>query len=174
MTQLETHATAPEHGPVQSALLAAVATTLEALFGEPWAACDPDGEGFLGEPRVASVAVNGDEPGVIVLRVDDCVAGDYAASMFDTEPGTASEQDVADSLLEFTNVLGGATKTVMEGECHLGLPVHGVEAALGELLANRPHGAGVYTCCVASLEGRGIVEVFLVDAAAVPGERGLQ
>ena len=57
-----------------------------------------------------------------MVRVDDLLSRRYASEMFDLPEAEVSEMDVADALLELTNVLGGAAKMSIATECVLELP----------------------------------------------------
>lgn len=96
-----------------------VSTTVEALFAETSSEIEFGSVSFT---RAAAVGVTGEQTATVVVRVDDEIARRYAASMFGVGAAEVTDIDILDSLLELTNVLGGAAKTALTSDCALTLP----------------------------------------------------
>ncbi len=103
----------------EAALHQAVSATVEALFGGPCNEIRPTDAQFN---ISAAVQITGAATATVVVRADDVISYRYAAEMFGLSTDEVSPTDVADALLELTNVLGGAAKTAIDGECVLALP----------------------------------------------------
>ena len=103
----------------EAALQQAVSATIEALFGEPCYEIRPSDAEFN---IAAAVGITGSATATVIVRADDVISYRYAAEMFGLEIADVSPTDAADALLELTNVLGGAAKMAIDGECVLALP----------------------------------------------------
>lgn len=103
----------------------------------------------LGEPIGSRVTVRGAETFDLMLRCDLAHARDLAGDMLGVASAEVSTTEAADVLGELANTLAGLTKTLIEGECDIGLPqvVLGepdeVAAADATPTAVVAHGAGV-------------------------------
>ncbi|MFO0645661.1 MAG: chemotaxis protein CheX [Polyangiales bacterium] len=73
------------------------------------------------------VTVDGPFRGAVIVACPRDFAIRVGGKMFDTPPGSVSEEDVREALAEFTNVVGGNIKSLISaavGEtCRMGLPV---------------------------------------------------
>ena len=153
--------------PVDDELVGAVVEQVwESLLGSvalAWVGPQPAGGAA---PSVcAQVRLSGDWNGLVRLTCDPATAEALAAAMLMTGPDEALlEEDVHDAVGEVVNVVGGNVKGALVGETSLGLP----QVALAALTDD----AVPTSRCV--LDWRGapvVVEVFGVDAPAVPGSR---
>lgn len=109
--------------PSSDALAQVVGSTAEALLGADACTLSEHEATSIAFSRAATVAIIGEEQATIIIRTDEAVARYYAMLMFEQTDETLAEVDITDSLLELTNVLGGAAKTLFAGECSLNLPL---------------------------------------------------
>ena len=105
------------------ALAQVVGSTAEALLGADAYTLSDAEIAAVPFSRAATVEIIGEEQATIIIRTDEVVARYYAMLMFEQTDETLAEVDITDSLLELTNVLGGATKTLFAGDCSLNLPL---------------------------------------------------
>lgn len=101
-----------------SALQHAVSATVEALFG----VCNEISPSDAQFDLAGAVGISGATTATVIVRVDDLISRRYASEMFGQSESEVTPTDIADALLELTNVLGGAAKTALDGECVLTLP----------------------------------------------------
>jgi chemotaxis protein CheX len=71
----------------------------------------------------ATVCLSGAWEGVLMVECDAEVAMALSCTLLGVDPGEASELDVADTLGEIANVVGGNLKNVLPGPTLLSLPV---------------------------------------------------
>jgi CheY-specific phosphatase CheX len=71
----------------------------------------------------ASVTIEGQFDGQLVVRCTETTARRLAAGMFDEDPDELPHADVADALGEVANQVGGVVKTLVPAPSSLGLPV---------------------------------------------------
>ncbi len=110
-------------GPTSDALAQVLGNTSEAVLSAYAHTLSDDEIANVDFSRAATVAIIGGEQATIIIRTDEVVARYYAMLMFEQTDETLAEIDITDALLELTNVLGGAAKTLFAGECSLNLPL---------------------------------------------------
>lgn len=84
----------------------------------------------------ASVTIEGEFDGQLVVRCTEVTARRLAAAMFHEDPDDLPHADVADALGEVANQVGGVVKTLVPAPSSLGLPT--VVAADGVGLTDLP------------------------------------
>lgn len=70
----------------------------------------------------ACVQITGDWEGSVLLTVDDALALDVAATMFDLPADAIGAEETADALGELANIVGGSVKGLIDGSAQLSLP----------------------------------------------------
>ncbi len=82
------------------------------------------GPGTTPLPRevMASVQINGDWQGAVVLVCSSELAHAATAAMFDAEAGTTTQADLDDAMGELANMIGGNIKNRLAVACTLSLP----------------------------------------------------
>lgn len=77
-----------------------------------------------GEPYItASIQITGAWRGVVSVHVPMDLGEEIAAIMFEDDAGFVSGEDLEDAMGEITNIISGSFKSMLEGMCHLGLPI---------------------------------------------------
>ena len=71
----------------------------------------------------ASVQISGEWEGVVSMSTPDSLANRFAGIMFEMEPDEAVAEDIEDAMGELANMTGGSFKSMLSGNCELGLPV---------------------------------------------------
>lgn len=79
-------------------------------------------------PRRAAIAIHGSWSGHVVVATTDAVLRTTVASMCLVHPHECTDADLADALLELTNMLGGSVKSLLPDDCRLGLPTQSAAA----------------------------------------------
>jgi chemotaxis protein CheX len=76
-----------------------------------------------GEPRfIGTVHISGSWSGSVVVECPEPFSRLVAASMFGSEPGDVSDDELVDVVGELANMTGGNVKALLEGESSLSLP----------------------------------------------------
>lgn len=110
---------------------AGLSTELVAIVTEVWEsfllgdleALPLETEHVPGLVTCANVCLSGVWQGVLMVECDAEAAGRLSCSLLGMEPGEASEVDIADTLGELANVIGGNLKNVLPGPTLMSLPV---------------------------------------------------
>ena len=77
-----------------------------------------------GEPYItASIQITGAWKGVVSVHVPFDLGEEIAAIMFEDEIDFINTEDLEDAMGEITNIISGSFKPMLEGICHLGLPI---------------------------------------------------
>lgn len=102
------------------------------------------------------ITIRGHETFDLMLRCDVAHARDLAADMIGVPSEEVGVTEAADVLGELANTLAGLTKTLIPGECDIGLP----KVVMGDIegpnlgpTAVVPHGAGLIEVWVTANEG---------------------
>ncbi|MDX6229674.1 MAG: chemotaxis protein CheX [Frankiales bacterium] len=110
----------------QSQLAAELAT----IVGEVWdsfllgdLAALPEATNVPGLVTCANVSLTGVWQGVLMVECDADVADKLSCLLLGTKPGEATAVDIADTLGEIANVIGGNLKNVLPGPTLMSLPV---------------------------------------------------
>ncbi len=111
-------------------LEAQLASDLAAIVSDVWEAfmlgeveVRPDVAGQEGPLTCASVCLSGAWEGVVMIESGPAAADLLCATLLGMELGEAVEADIADTLGEMANVVGGNLKSVLPGPTLLSLPV---------------------------------------------------
>jgi chemotaxis protein CheX len=103
--------------------------TLSPMAAEIWASMlgmdlVPHDHASDDAPRTMTgcVQITGDWAGAVTVRCGTDLAREFAGAMFACEPEDLGEDEVRDALGELTNMTGGSVKSLVPGECHLGIP----------------------------------------------------
>lgn len=106
-----------------------VESIVEAMLGpgSTWTAAP----GVGAAARQVAIDVSGETSARVLLAADESFARRVAMTMFELPSPELSEDDVVDAFRELTNMTGGAIKSMLDGECQLGLPV--LVTAAGDL-----------------------------------------
>lgn len=109
-----------------------------------------------GEHIGSRVTIRGHETFDLMLRCDLAHARDLAADMIGVPSAEVGVHEAADVLGELANTLAGLTKTLIPGECDIGLP----QVVMGEIegpnlgpTAVVPHGVGLIEVWVTANDG---------------------
>lgn len=108
----------------------------------------------------ASVTIEGEFDGQLVVRCNETTARRLAAGMFDEGPDELPHADVADGLGEIANQVGGVVKTLVPAPSSLGLPT--VVAAGGAAHTDLP-----FLSSVSLDRAEGRVDVFVFGRPTV-------
>ena len=101
----------------------AVKGVFETMLGLPFAVADEFAEVDAGAPSVTGViSISGDWNGAVVVAVPRTLARAVAAAMFALEPDALTDAEVEDAVGELSNMVGGATKTMIGMPCSISLP----------------------------------------------------
>lgn len=73
-------------------------------------------------PRRAAIAIVGTWSGHVVVATNDALLRASAASMCLVPPRECGVGDLADALLELTNMIGGSVKSLLPEDCRLRVP----------------------------------------------------
>ena len=71
----------------------------------------------------SSVQINGHWDGVVSICLPEKLANKCASIMFDLPEGEAEQEDIEDAIGEMANMTSGSFKSMLDGQCQLGLPV---------------------------------------------------
>ena len=86
--------------------------------------CGDVGFPTRGEPYItASIQITGAWKGVVSVHVPFELGEEIAAIMFEDEIDFINTEDLEDAMGEITNIISGSFKSMLEGICHLGLPI---------------------------------------------------
>lgn len=69
-----------------------------------------------------SVTIEGRSQAIVTVDCSEALARRLGGAMFDTDPSTLSDEEVADALGEVANIIGGNIKALLPGPSRLGLP----------------------------------------------------
>jgi len=101
----------------------AVKGVFDNMLGLPVAPADEFATVDEGSPSVTGViSISGDWNGAVVVAVPRTLARAVAAAMFALEPDALTDAEVEDAVGELSNMIGGATKTMIGGACAISLP----------------------------------------------------
>ena len=107
-----------------------LSTELDAIVGEVWESfmlgdvvAVPDAEHVPGLVTSATVCLSGTWTGVLMVECDPSVALKLSSALLGMDDGSASESDIADTLGEIANVIGGNLKNVLPTPTVMSLPV---------------------------------------------------
>jgi chemotaxis protein CheX len=71
----------------------------------------------------ASVQISGGWDGTVLVSCAEGLARKVAASMFDSDEGVTSDDEIRDALGEVANMTAGNVKALVESYCRLSLPM---------------------------------------------------
>jgi chemotaxis protein CheX len=94
----------------------------QSLFGASAEPRGPVDSGELGTVMHASIQITGAWNGAVVLTIPRDLAEACASTMFDSAPGTAKPEEIADAVGELVNMVGGNVKSLVEQPSQLSLP----------------------------------------------------
>jgi chemotaxis protein CheX len=96
----------------------------ESLLGMDLTMSDDPGDPFADSKRTMTGFVNigGAWQGTVLLEVSDFLSHAFAGRMLGMASDEVSEQDVADSLGELTNMVGGNIKSLLPAPSNLSIP----------------------------------------------------
>jgi chemotaxis protein CheX len=107
-----------------------LSTELVAIVGEVWDSfmlgevdAVLDAEHVPGLVTSANVCLSGTWTGVLMVECDPAVALKLSCALLGLDDGAASEGDIADTLGEIANVIGGNLKNVLPTPTVMSLPV---------------------------------------------------
>jgi chemotaxis protein CheX len=107
-----------------------LSSELVAIVGEVWDSfmlgeieARPDAEHVPGLVTSANVCLSGTWTGVLMVECPPPVALKLSSALLGMDEGSASEVDVADTLGEIANVIGGNLKNVLPTPTVMSLPV---------------------------------------------------
>ena len=107
-----------------------LSTELVAIVGEVWDSfmlgdveALPDSEHVPGMVTSANVCLSGTWTGVLMVECEPDAAHKLSCALLGMDDGSASETDVADTLGEIANVIGGNLKNVLPTPTVMSLPV---------------------------------------------------
>jgi chemotaxis protein CheX len=107
-----------------------LSTELVAIVGEVWDSFmlgevepQPEAPHVPGLVTSANVCLSGTWTGVLMVECDPSVALKLSSALLGLDDGTASESDIADTLGEIANVIGGNLKNVLPTPTVMSLPV---------------------------------------------------
>ncbi len=109
----------------------------------------------------SAIGITGTRNATVVVRANRAATTFFASTMFGLGEADLTDADLADALLELTNVLGGAAKTAVGGENMLALPI-----AIGVDLTEADVKRAENVICFAVHDR--VVSVHVVDGAVVP------
>ncbi len=98
----------------------AVASAIEAMLDGDVVEVRPGPREFT---FASSIGITGTHNATVVVRANAAATEHFAAAMFGSIDIDLTDAEIADALLELTNVLGGAAKTAVGGENLLMLPI---------------------------------------------------
>lgn len=90
------------------------------MLGLEFESGEADGTRMLS--MVACIAISGDYRAVVEVAMTPKAANEVTTAMCGLEPGEVQESDVADSIGEIVNIIGGNIKGAIPGETKLSLP----------------------------------------------------
>ena len=70
----------------------------------------------------AAVDITGDEHLTIGIGACKNAADALTCAMFNRQPSTSPEEDIADAVAEIANMIGGNIKGILGGDCRLSIP----------------------------------------------------
>ncbi len=98
----------------------AITSAIEAMLGGEAVEVRPE----PGEFTLASaIGITGTHNAAVVVRANNAATKHFGAAMFGLNEVDVTSAEIADALLELTNVIGGAAKLAVGGENTLMLPV---------------------------------------------------
>ncbi|BEP14272.1 hypothetical protein acdb102_25830 [Acidothermaceae bacterium B102] len=106
-----------------------LSTDLVAIVTDVWGSFllgeleEHDQPAAAGLVACASVCLSGAWEGVLMVECEPPTAALLSATLLGLEPGETSDLDVADTLGELANVIGGNLKNVLPGPTLMSLPV---------------------------------------------------
>lgn len=104
-------------------LNSAVTGVFESMLALPIAAADEFAEADTESASVTGViSISGDWNGAVIVTVPQALAREIAAAMFALDSDALTEAEVQDAVGELSNMVGGATKTMIGGSCSISLP----------------------------------------------------
>ncbi len=104
-------------------LNAAVVGVFESMLALPIAAADEFAEAEEASASVTGViSISGDWNGAVVVTVPLDLARQVAAAMFALDADALTDAEIQDAVGELSNMVGGATKTMLGGSCSISLP----------------------------------------------------
>ncbi|MEQ1630933.1 MAG: chemotaxis protein CheX [Planctomycetota bacterium] len=101
----------------------AVTSVFESMLGLPIAIADEFHEAEADQPSVTGViSISGDWNGAVIVTVPSALAKAVAAAMFAMDEDALTAAEIEDAVGELSNMVGGATKTMIGGSCAISLP----------------------------------------------------
>lgn len=96
----------------------------ESLLGVELDMSEEPGDPFADSKRTVTgfVAIGGAWQGTVLLEVSDTLSHTFGGQMLGIPPDEVTEQDVADSLGELANMVGGNIKSLLPAPSHLSMP----------------------------------------------------
>jgi chemotaxis protein CheX len=104
-------------------LNAAVVGVFESMLALPIAVADEFADAEAGSAAVTGViSISGDWNGAVIVTVPNELARQVAAAMFALDADALTEAEIQDAVGELSNMVGGATKTMLGGSSSISLP----------------------------------------------------
>ena len=101
----------------------AVTSVFESMLGLPITIADEFHEAPTDVPSVTGViSISGDWNGAVIVTVPSALARAVAAAMFAMDEDALTSAEIEDAVGELSNMVGGATKTMIGGSCSISLP----------------------------------------------------
>ena len=101
----------------------AVSGVFDSMLGLPLTVADEFAESQADLPSVTGViSISGEWNGAVVVTVPEALARAIAAAMFAMDADALTSVEINDAIGELSNMVGGATKTMIGGSCSISLP----------------------------------------------------